>query len=500
MKKIYSILFVVFALSSCVDLEEDLYDRLPKDVYPENEIQGALITGPIYEPLREFLDWGGWWFCQEVPSDELVFPTRHTDWDDGGKWRVLHQHTWTNTTEAINSMWSRYYKGIGEANQLLEQLGEAADEAGAATIAKIRIMRAYYYYLLIDNYGDVPYVTSFADAEEQPSATDRAVIWESIVDEVEESIPHLTTSASKNAVTRGMAYSLLAKLYLNAEVYTGTADNNYWVKAQAACDYIIDSLNYILESDPLAPFITENQNSPENIFTIPFDEDTYQGFNLHMRTLHYQSNLTFDMTAGPWNGCAAMYDFYNSYEDGDLRKANGFLVGPQKTIDGVQIIDEVAGAPLSFDPYIPALVMDLSYTYEQIRMSGARVVKFEIAIGAKANLSNDFPLFRLADIYLMRAEAQMRQNGWVPDSRSLSLVNEIRSRANAEEWAIGDLTKASLLAERGREMFFEGHRRQDLIRFGEFNKAWWEKDASSPDRNTFPIPQWVLDANPNLSN
>lgn len=500
MKKIVSLLFVVIAMSSCVDLDEELYDRLPKDIYPENEIQGALITGPIYEPLREFLDWGGWWFCQEVPSDELVFPTRHTDWDDGGKWRVLHQHTWTNTTEAINSMWSRYYQGIGEANQLLEQLGEASDEAGAATIAKIKIMRAYYYYLLIDNYGDVPYVTRFSDAEEQPSATPRADIWEAVVAELEENIPYLTTSTAKNAVTRGMAYSLLAKLYLNAAVYTGTSDNSYWVKAQAACDYIIDSLNYTLESDPLAPFITENENSPENIFTIPFDEDTYQGFNLHMRTLHYQHNLTFDMTAGPWNGCAAMYDFYNSYEDDDLRKKNGFLVGPQKTIDGTQIIDEVAGAPLNINPFIPALVMDLSYTYEQIRMSGARVYKFEIAIGAKDNLSNDFPLFRLADVYLMRAEAQMRQNGWVPDSRSLALVNEIRSRADVDEWSTGELTEESLLAERGREMFFEGHRRQDLIRFGEFNKAWWEKDASSPDRNTFPIPQWVLDANPNLSN
>jgi len=430
----------------------------------------------------------------------VVFPTRHTDWDDGGKWRVLHQHAWTNTTEAINSMWSRYYKGVGEANQLLEGLGEATDEAGAATLAKIRIMRAYYYYLLIDNYGDVPYVTTFSDAEEQPSATPRAQIWEAIVQEVEESIPQLTSSAAKNAVSRGMAYALLAKLYLNAEVYTGTSDNNYWVQAQAACDFIIDSLNYTLEADPLAPFITENSASPENIFTIPFDEDTYQGFNLHMRTLHYSNNLTFKMTAGPWNGCAIQYDHYNTFEDGDIRKEEGFLVGQQFTFEGQPITDEVATAPLVIDPYIPAIQMDLTYTYPEIRMSGARVVKFEIATGAKANLSNDFPLFRLADIYLMRAEAQMRQDNWIPDNESLALVNQIRSRANVDEWSAGELTEESLLAERGREMFFEGHLRQDLIRFGEFNKAWWEKDASSEDRNTFPIPQWVLDANPNLSN
>ena len=98
----------------------------------------------------------------------------------------------------------------------------------------------------------------------------------------------------------------------------------------------------------------------------------------------------------------------------------------------------------------------------------------------------------------MKAEAMLRQNK--PAADALEYVTPIRERANASDWSPADLTLESLLAERGREMFFEGHRRQDLIRFGEFNKAWWEKDASTADRNTFPIPQWVLDSNPNLSN
>ncbi len=496
MKKIYSLIIIAITLSGCVDLEEELYDRLPGDIYPENEIQGALITGPIYEPMQDMLDWSGWWFAQEVPSDEVTFPTRHTDWDDGGKWRVLHQHTWTNTTEAINSMWSRFYRGIGEANQLLELLGDSSeDPAAAATIAKVKIMRAYYYYLLIDNYGDVPYVTSFSDAEEQPGKDDRAIIWQGIVNDVEESALNLGTSRPKNAVTKGMAYTLLAKLYLNAEVYTGTA---YWAEAEAACDSVI-ALGYTLEADPLAPFITENQDSPENIFTIPYDEDTYKGFNLHMRTLHYNSNLTYNMTAGPWNGCAVMYDHYNSYEDGDIRKEDGFLVGQQYTSDGVKITDASAeGSNLIFDPYIPALQMDLTYTLVEIRMSGARVVKFEVKKGAKDNLSNDFPVFRYADVLLMKAEANFRQNG--ATAEAAGLINEIRDRTNVSSWSASDLTLESILAERGREMFFEGHRRQDLIRFGEFNKAWWEKDASTPDRNVFPIPQWVIDTNPNLAN
>ncbi|MDA3821006.1 MAG: RagB/SusD family nutrient uptake outer membrane protein [Bacteroidales bacterium] len=497
MKKIVSLLIIVFALSSCVDLEEEVYDRLPADKYPENEIQGALVTGPIYEPLQDFMDWSGWWFCQEATTDELVFPTRHTDWDDGGKWRVLHQHTWTNTTEAINDMWSRFYRGIGEANQLLELLGESEDPAAAATLAKIKIMRAFYYYELIDNYGDVPFVTSFSDAVEQPSTDPKAEIWAAIVQDVEESAPKLGSSSAKTAVTKGMAYTLLAKLYLNGEIYSGVSDNTYWGKAEAACDSVLE-LGYTLEADPMAPFITENQDSPENIFTIPYDEDTYQGFNIHMRTLHYSSNLTFNMTAGPWNGCAVLEDHYNTFEDEDIRKIEGFLVGPQFTADGQPITDATAEAPLSFNPYIPALSMDLSYTYEEIRMSGARVVKFEVKKGAKADLSNDFPIFRLADVYLMKAEAILRGGG--TPAEALEYVTPIRERANASDWSAGDLDLEAILAERGREMFIEGHRRQDLIRFGEFNKAWWEKDASTPDRNTFPIPQWVIDSNPNLAN
>lgn len=361
MKKFIIFFIAAIAFTACTDLDDQLYDRIPSDKYPENEVQGALVTGPVYEPMQDFIDWGGWWFCQEIPSDEMTAPTRDTDWDDGGKWRVLHTHTWSNTTEAVAGMWGTFYRGIGEANQLLEQLGEPTEESAKATVAKLKIMRAYYYYLLIDNYGDVPYVTSFSDAEENPSATDRATIWANIVADVEASILHLTNDASKTAVSKGMAYTLLTKLYLNAEVYAGTAE---WAKAEAAADSVIALGNYSLESNPLAPFVTENENSPENIFTIPYDEDTYHGFNLHMRTLHYVSNKTFGMVAGPWNGFAAMESHFNSYSDDDLRKDGYFLYGPQYALDGTPLVDETAGSELVFDPEIPALNMDGSYSLE----------------------------------------------------------------------------------------------------------------------------------------
>ncbi|MCF8372112.1 MAG: RagB/SusD family nutrient uptake outer membrane protein [Bacteroidales bacterium] len=489
MKNIFRLLLVTVILSSCTNLDEEFYDKIPGDQYPENALQIALEAAPMYRPLQDFIDNGGWWFCQEVTSDEMTCPTRSTDWDDAGKWRALHQHTWTNTTEAIAAMWGRFYEGIGKINLLLEKYQDAPQTPDLLAIqAQLRIMRAYYYYLLIDNYGDVPYVTLFALAEENPMKDDRAVIFDNIVQEIEDNIGNLKSSTSKTSVTRGMAFSVLSKLYLNAEVYSGTPR---WEDAQRVCDSIIDMGVYSLESNPLAPFVTENSSSPENIFTIPYDRDTYKGNNLHMRTLHYAHNLTFDMTVGPWNGFCVMENHFNTYDLTDLRR-EGFLVGPQYTSSGAVLMDNTAGSPVVLTPNIPALTMDATYTLQEIRMSGARISKFEIAMGASDNLSNDFPLFRYADILLMKAETQIRLGGNGDD-----LINLIRNRAGLS--SISSATLDDLLEERGREMFWEAHRRQDLIRFGKFNNAWWEKAASTSDRKTFPIPQWVIDTNPNLA-
>lgn len=489
MKKI--LLFLLLSVSlqfGCTKLDTELYDRVPPSEYVADPV---LKMSPIYAPMREFIDGGGWWFANEIPGDGTVGPTRGSDWDDGGKWRALHQHTWDNNTEAVNSMWSRYYNGVIEANKFIEEqipLGDA--EPVKIAIAKAKVLRAYYYYLLIDNYKDVPYITSYLDAPLTPSRNFRADIFAKITKDIEDEAPIIPASTSKTGATKGFAYSLLARLYLNAEVYTGTPQ---WAKAEQYADSVILLGQYSLEADPMKPFVTNNEASVENIFVIPFEENKYTGFNLHMRTLHYNSNLTFNMTAGPWNGFAAMYDHYNTYDDADKRKAGYFLVGQQYAADGTPITDQGAGGePLIFDPFIPALTIDASYTAIQVRMSGARVKKFEIKDGAKDNLSNDFPLFRYADVLMMKAEAMIRQG-----QNGDEYINPIRVRAGVAPFS--GATLDDVLAERGREFFWEAHRRSDLIRFGKFNQAWWEKPASTPDRNTFPIPQWAIDANPKLA-
>jgi len=490
MKKILAFTLLLIAVSGCTKLEDTIYDRILPGDFTADPI---LKMSPIYAPMRDFLDWGGWWFAQEITADAVVCPTRGGDWDDGGKWRVLHQHTWDNNTEAINSMWSRFYGGIIEANKFIEEFAiDAGDPIIDEALAKAKILRAYYYYLLIDNYGHVPFVTKYLEAEPQPRRNFRHEIFQRIVADVEQSIPFIKPSTSKTGVTKAMAWSLLAKLYLNHAVYTGNINTQYWAKAEAVCDSIIASNQYSLEPNVTAAFATNNETSVENIWAIPYDEDTYQGHNLHMRTLHYNSNRTFEMVVGPWNGFALVEDFYNTYSADDNRNV-WFLVGQQYSYAGEPLSDLGAGGlPLVFTPYIPALTMGVGNTPEQIRLSGVRVNKFAVRRGAKANLSNDFPIFRLADVYLMRAEAKIRQG-----ENGDADVNLIRNRAGLENWS--GVTLPMLLEERGRELVWEAHRRQDLIRFGEFNKAWWEKDVSTPDRNTFPIPQWVVDSNPNIA-
>ena len=488
MKKTLTYLLIVAGLASCTK-----FDDIAKDGSLLDPTSPELKAIAPYKELSDLIDDAGWWFwAQEVTSDEVVFPTRLTDWDDGGKWRVLHTHTWSNDVDAVNSMWSQIYDLVNECNRNIEDL-ELSGNTSVATkniIGELKVLRAFAYYLLLDNYGDVPLITSFSEAPKEPFKTTRKEIYDFILQDIKENINELPVSGPKSFATKGMAFTLLAKLYLNAEVYTGSAD---YATAEAYCDSVINLGIYSVDANSvLSPFTANNSNSPDHIFNISFDQDKRQGFRLHMRTLHYLSDKTFGMAVGPWNGFAAVEDHYNSYESGDKRKFGWFMVGQQYDKAGNKLFDETAGADLVLTPEIPSLIIGADKTSAEIRMSGARVKKYEIEEGAQENLNNDFPLFRYADILLMKAECAVR-NGGPGDGDSY--IQVIRNRAGVSTSGFG---LDDILAERGRELFCEGHRRQDLIRFGKFGNSWWEKPASGPDRTTFPIPQWAIDANPNL--
>lgn len=486
-KFLYITLLSLFVGFGCTDLDEEIFDKIPEKTYPENADQIAGLAVDGYAKLKDLIDDGSWWYLtQEITSDEVVFPTRDTDWDDGGKWRVLHSHDWNNDVDAVNSMWGNLYDGVTRCNNILDRFKTFTQtDDTKRKIAEMETMRTFYYYLLIDNYGDVPYLTSSINAPEQPYKIKRAAVYDSLVNNLEKNIPLLLDGDKKYLATKYMAQSLLAKLYLNAGVYKGTPQ---WEKAGIVIDEVLAG-PYELDPAVSGPFKTDNEKNSEIIFSIPFDEDDYQGFRIHMRSLHYNSNKTFDMSSGPWNGGCATKLQFDRYEEDDLRRDAFFIYGPQKESSGVPLMDD--GRLVDLNPFVPALwIKSGSASYEEIKMSGARIGKFEIKQGAKENLSNDFPIFRYTDFLLMKAETEIRLN-----RSGDNWINQVRARAGVSPFT--NATLEQLLEERARELFAEGHRRQDQIRFGKWDQAWWEKPAKT-GRSTFPVPKWASDANPNL--
>ena len=242
----------VLTIAACTKFDDKIYDASAVNK-PD--------PGVVYAELRDLIDDNGWWFwAQEVPSDEIAFPIRGNDWNDGGKWRVLHQHQWTNDVDAVNSMWSHLYDGVRESNKLIDGLlPNAGDPEIDLSIAKLKTLRALFLYMLMDNYGDVPLITSFTSAPEFPFKATRKEVYDFLVNDLKTSVPLLPINTNKFAVNKGMGYTLLAKIYLNAEVYTGTAA---YAQAEAMCDSVIQLGVYSLDNTVTAPFAANNVNVP----------------------------------------------------------------------------------------------------------------------------------------------------------------------------------------------------------------------------------------------
>ncbi len=500
-------LIVAFSSQSCTNLDEEVFSDLTDQNFPTTEEQFISALGATYTSLYF---WGGhnsYMSLNEVASDEICIPQRGSDWFDGGQWLRVHRHQYTANEESVNNGWNNLYGGINNCNRVialfetLVQEGKTDPDQAAQFIAEVKTLRALFYYWLLDGYGNVPIVTSFTDSDPNPPTKSRAEVYNFVEQELLQNVPLLTKKKDASTYARMNYYvgqALLAKLYLNAQVYTGTPQ---WQKCIDACNEIINSGLYSLESNYFTNFNAKNENSSENIFVIPYDRNQAQGFFLPAMTLHYSSQETFDLTFQPWNGYCTLQEFYESYSDDDLRKGQwgnqkvrgNFHAGPQYKSDGVTPIldssaDDPGGPEIVFTPELNALEPNC------YRQAGARVGKFEFVLGATNNLDNDFPILRYADVLLMKAEALWRLNN--SDPEALTLVNMVRQRAGVAPYA--SLTADDLLAERGREMFYEGWRRQDLIRFGKYNDPWWEKPASEPCKNIFPIPAAQISANPNL--
>lgn len=480
------LLAMLFIVSACEEPEQEIFDGVtPEDVAQSKDpILIDILKASAYQ--RIIGTWGGHnslWSMHEVASDEMVIAHKGADWEDGGQWIRTHRHEYNANEQAVGNGWNYCYTAVGDINLLIQQNANVT-----ALVAELKVLRALIYLWLIDAYGNVPIIIE-TDTDPTPPTRSRADVFTFIENSVLDNVAQLSTDNTKKTLNQWSARAILSKLYLNAEVYNGTAR---YADAEAQIDLIINGGVFSLENNFFSNFSTNNEGSSENILTLPYDENNAGGFNIAQMTGHYETQATFDLQDSPWNGYASLEEFYNAYEATDARR-NGFLAGPQFALDGSPLTDGNAeatdpdGPGLNFTPEINELAPN------SLRQAGVRVAKFEYRTGATPNLSNDFPIFRYGDIILMKAEVMFRGGN---TAGALTYVNQVRSRAGIA--ALTTLDADILLAERGREMFAEGYRRSDMIRFGVYNNAWWEKGVSSPSKNIFPIPQGQLDANADL--
>lgn len=521
LSKFLMLFIAIFATYSCTDLEENLVGDVTTEINIDGIDQGGGTgsSGPLsaaYASLRGAgtANHGGYYSSQELPSDEMAICAKGGDWFDGGILIELHRHTYTPTHAFLNGTWVQTYGAINTVN---EAFGGSLD---ANQTAQARALRAYYFWRLMDLYGNVPLETGV----ENPTQNTRAEVFEFVEEELLGALGISAVSSSMDLsnsplgtdnnpyqINQFGALGLLAKIYLNAEVYTGTPR---WDDAAIAASYIIDSGVYSLcgdgcsipnlgkragvDSDPEmltgypAVFAANNDNNPEHIFVVNYDEVSGGGMNFSQMNLHYSSQFTWNLDSQPWNGYATLEDFYNSYEDGDARKKANFIVGEQLDFGGSAILDYASDdgdLVLNYTPAINELEPN------SLREAGARPGKFSFKQFGRNDQSNDYPIVRLGDIYLVRAEAMSRAAGnW---DMGADDVNTIRARAGVGP--LSSITADSFLAERGREMFQEASRRTDLIRFGRYNDAWWEKPMSPAHTALMPIPFDQLQANSSLS-
>lgn len=492
--------------TACTDLEPEISTDVMKDDYYQTESQFATLIANAYAQLAGeygYIYREGYWGLQEYTSDEVCIPVRGTDWYDNGAPYAMMTHTWLENSREVNNGWSFAYGGVTKCNDVLNNIeiikGDNPDEWDAVTragVAETKVLRAFYYLLAMDVYGDVTIDDNGVDkSKDGMKQYTRKEVFEWIEKELLDNIDQLKRQPVYGTMTRSVAHMILAKLYLNAEVYTGTAR---WQDCADQCDSIINGgYGYGLNADYFTTFKKDNTANQEIIFPIVFDEVYAKGNMFHLITLHYVHQEVYGFTTPPWNGPCAYGAFYDMYDDKDARKAQWF-VGPIMK-DG----DTLRYSNATLDDVPAIITKDITKPEDPTAANtfeGARFVKFEIEPGIEHHANSDFPIYRYADVLLMKAECLMRLNGGTATDEAVSLANQVRERTGLDNYTVATLTLAELLNERGREFAWEGHRRQDQIRINnDFTTRNWQFMAGrTANRKIFPIPQWVKDANPGV--
>ena len=498
------------AVFSCTDLSETLYSDISSDETQLTANDLTTIIAPAYANLREvYWGWNGLFDIYEESSDLIVTPFREgIGWGD--LYIDMHKHTWGPTIEQGHNLWVRCFAGVNLCNKAEFQINrlEKVDNK-EAILAELHALRAYYYYLLLDNFRNVPIVTEFDVPQgflpEQSTGQD---VFDFIEDQLLEALPLLSDANDQKTYgrfTKWAAKMTLAKLYLNAKVYINT---DRYDDALAQVNEIIESNKFSLMSSYSGNFAVANTNTPEEIFSIPYNKD-FSNFHTYyqFKTLHPLSASTFNMPE-PWGGSCGIPQFIDTYDEDDIRLDDCWQGGLQFKASGDPIMD--GNKQFEYTNFMTSV--DKAYYWE-----GFRFVKYEIPIGFTNGPDNDVPLFRYADALMIKAECLLRDGD---EDGAATIVTSIRQRAFKSAPEKAEVTGAELLEgsvyeygeyeegvitdpEGGDDIQFgrfldelawefvgEHHRRQDLIRFGVYTtKSWLTHKPNGDYRIIFPIPQ-----------
>lgn len=545
--------FLVISAVSCTKLHENLQSTLTP-----GQTTDALGSAGVQLLLNKaYVDLGGPYTAQDLvfslqenATDESLVPTRGGDWDDNGVWRVVHAHTWNADHSQVLNVFNAL-NGINfDATNVLNY------NPSASQAAQARFLRAFALYSLLDLYGQYPIRNPGDNLLNPPTVKSGADAAAFIVSELQAAIPNLPSTGNASVATKDAGNALLMKVLLNRGMFANRTTPTF---ADADMQQVISLGNAIISSGKYSyaanyfdNFSATNSNSTESIFAYPntsgVSANNSGPQSRWMMTSHYNQETDYVPNAG-WNGFSTIGDFYSSFgavtpttgvanwaSIGAINNPDtiidkrlggrfypgvtnvsgqrpGFQIGQQYDQNGVALKDR-KGAPLAFNPTIAA---NMQETGTNLEVTGIRVPKYvpDFTNGTKyytGPAGNWIQLIRYADVVLMVAEAKLRAAS--PDNAgALALVNGLRAARGAAPMVApltlldnGTYANISssvdnpkcLLAERGRELYWEGHRRTDLLRFGVFNKLWQYKTADDAHYNVYPIPSQALASNPNL--
>lgn len=522
-------LFVAILLASCTNLEVEQTDSLLAEGFTgiQTADEAASQVSAMYNNVNGYLgDQANLFALSEVTTDELLVPTRGSDWGDNGIWRQLHQHSWTPEHSYILNTWNQWNELQLGASEVLDSRSASSNES----IGHAAFLRALGVFVVLDNFGQVPFRDTEANPLDDPivlTGEDAVAQILSDLDVAEANLPSSSAGSDNIRATKAAARFLRAKVLLNRHIYNGSG-------TAAASD-----MNEVISLvDEIAAEGYEITPGYFDVFTSGADNETiwYRNAavgNRIFNTLHYNST---ELGGGGWNGFSTLAEFYDLFEgdannnrgnndgtlldgqeerrgfvpieggvaydgsfgtddngDGFVDGSNvgyGFLIGQQYAGDGTALTDR-GGNPLSFTRDFFSAVDGQPSLVDNNEVTGIRVIKYNPRNGAFAE---HLVVFRYSDAHLMKAEAMMRSGG-----DPTSMVNDLRTIRGAAP--LGTVSAQDLLDERGRELYIEGWRRNDMIRFGQYTRDWEFKEAGSVgdvNRQLFPIPASQVILNPNL--